>query len=148
MQDRKWWSNRRKKNGGKKKKNGRRNKNKKNNNNKNKQPKAAVENAEALVNELSRQGKTAIGPSLNFLTQTGKTSSTQPLLPQPSQPIIRQQNSPSFDFRTGRQTNTDKVVVPGFPNGLPNGVPEGVKIALASASAGKYLPSSFYVKVM
>ena len=141
MQDRKWWSNRRKKNGAGKKKKNRRNKKK---NNKNKQPKAAVENAEALVNELSRQGKAAIGPSLNFLTQTGSksSSSTQPLLPQPSQPIIRQPNSPSFDFRTGRQTaNTpsDKVVVPGFPNGLPNGVPEGVKIALASANRGKYL---------
>jgi len=38
--------------------------------------------------------------------------------------------------RSSRQTNTDKVVVPGFPNGLPNGVPEGVKIALASAQRG------------
>jgi len=38
--------------------------------------------------------------------------------------------------RSSRQTNTDKVVVPGFPNGLPNGTPEGVKIALASAERG------------
>jgi len=38
--------------------------------------------------------------------------------------------------RQSRQVNTDKVVVPGFPNGLPNGVPEGVKIALASAQRG------------
>ena len=42
----------------------------------------------------------------------------------------------NFDLRSGRQVNTDKVVVPGFPNGLPNGVPEGVKIALASAQRG------------
>jgi len=38
--------------------------------------------------------------------------------------------------RQSRQTNTDKVVVPGFPNGLPSGAPEGVKIALASAQRG------------
>jgi len=38
--------------------------------------------------------------------------------------------------RQSRQTNTDKVVVPGFPNGLPSQVPEGVKIALASAQRG------------
>lgn len=76
-------------------------------------------NAEDLVNELRRQGKNAVGPSLTFLTQ-GKTNQ-------------------NFDFRAGRQTKiTDKVIVPGFPNGLPNGVPEGVKIALASAVKGIY----------
>ena len=45
----------------------------------------------------------------------------------------------NFDLRSGRQINTDKVVVPGFPNGLPNGVPEGVKIALASAQRGNII---------
>ena len=78
-----------------------------------KKPKKVVENAENLVTELRRQGKTAIGPSLSF---AGNTIN---------------------DFRTGRQTNTDKVVVPSFPNGLPNGTPEGVKVALASAVRGK-----------
>jgi type II secretory pathway pseudopilin PulG len=124
---------RRKKNKNKKNRNGRKNKNNRNKK-KNKQT-SVVQNAEALANELSRQGKSAIGPSLNFLT-TSKNPSTEPLLPQPNNPKIRTQNSRSFDFRTGRQTNTDKVVVPGFPNGLPNGTPEGVKIALASAERG------------
>ena len=120
---------RRKKN--KNNRNKKKNKNKQNNN----EQISVVQNAEALANELSRQGKSAIGPSLNFLT-TSKNPSTEPLLPQPNNPKIRTQNSRSFDFRTGRQTNTDKVVVPGFPNGLPNGTPEGVKIALASAERG------------
>ena len=110
-------------------------KNKNNRNKKKNKQTSVVQNAEALANELSRQGKSAIGPSLNFLT-TSKNPSTEPLLPQPNNPKIRTQNSRSFDFRTGRQTNTDKVVVPGFPNGLPNGTPEGVKIALASAERG------------
>ena len=131
---------RRKKNKNKKNRNGRKNKNNRNKKkNKNKQNNieqiSVVQNAEALANELSRQGKSAIGPSLNFLT-TSKNPSTEPLLPQPNNPKIRTQNSRSFDFRTGRQTNTDKVVVPGFANGLPNGTPEGVKIALASAERG------------
>ena len=52
----------------------------------------------------------------------------------------------NFDLRSGRQVNTDKVVVPGFPNGLPNGVPEGVKIALASAQRGilQYSSDKFF----
>ena len=125
---------RRKKNKNKKNRNGRKNKNK---NKQNKNKTSVIQNAEALANELSRQGKSAIGPSLNFLT-TSKNPSVEPLLkPQPDNPKIRTSNSRSFDFRTGRQTNLDKVVVPGFPNGLPNGVPEGVKIALANARAGK-----------
>lgn len=45
-------------------------------------------------------------------------------------------NNEGRAHRQSRQTNTDKVVVPGFPNGLPNGTPEGVKIALASANRG------------
>ena len=83
--------------------------------NKKSKQKVQVENAENLVTELRRQGKTALGPSLSF---AGNTIN---------------------DFRTGRQTNTDKVVVPSFPNGLPNGTPEGVKVALASAVRGKIL---------
>ena len=127
-----------------KKKNGKKNKRNKNKKNKNKQNKPqniskVQNNAEALVNELSRQGKSAIGPSLNFLTSSKASDvSREPLLPQPSNPKIRTSNSRSFDFRTGRQTNGDKVVVPGFANGLPNGTPEGVKIALASANRGEY----------
>lgn len=105
-------------------------KNKKKKNNK------AAQNAEALVAELSRQGKTAVvGPSLSFLTSSSNSAgggSAQPLLSSQS----------NFDFRTGRQTNLDKVVVPGFPNGLPNGVPEGVKIALAQAQRGMQKVSS------
>ena len=83
-------------------------------NNKKKNKEKVVQNAEELVTELRRQGKTALGPSLSF---AGNTIN---------------------DFRTGRQTNTDKVVVPGFPNGLPSGAPEGVKIALASAQRGNF----------
>ena len=89
---------------------------------------------------MSRQGKSAIGPSLNFLTSSkASEDSREPLLPRPSNPKIRTSNQRSFDFRTGRQANVpgDKVVVPGFPNGLPNGTPEGVKIALASANRGE-----------
>ena len=86
---------------------------------KSKSKKVQVENAENLVTELRRQGKTALGPSLSF---AGNTIN---------------------DFRTGRQTNTDKVVVPSFPNGLPNGTPEGVKVALASAVRGN---KHFYCK--
>ena len=89
-------------------------KNKKNKKNKKKNKKVVQQNAEELVTELRRQGKTAVGPSLSF---AGNTIN---------------------DFRTGRQTNTDKVVVPGFPNGLPSGAPEGVKIALASAQRGNF----------
>ena len=105
---------RRKKNKNKKNRNGRKNKNNRNKKkNKNKQNNieqiSVVQNAEALANELSRQGKSAIGPSLNFLT-TSKNPSSEPLLPQPNNPKIRTQNSRSFDFRTGRQTNTDKVI--------------------------------------
>jgi hypothetical protein len=80
----------------------------------------AAANAEDLVNELKRQGKDSLGPSLTFLTSSSK-----------------QRINSNFDFRTGRQVNTDKVVVPGFPNGLPSGTPEGVKLALASAVRGK-----------
>ena len=89
-------------------------KNKKKKNKKKKNKEKVVQNAEELVTELRRQGKTALGPSLSF---AGNTIN---------------------DFRTGRQTNTDKVVVPGFPNGLPSGAPEGVKIALASAQRGNF----------
>ena len=83
------------------------------------------ENAQDLVEELQRQGKDAVGPSLSFLT----SSSNNP-------PANFGRLTSNSDFRTGRQTNTDKVVVPGFPTGLPNGTPEGVKIALASAVQG------------
>ena len=72
-----------------------------------------------------------IEPSLTFL----KSESNQ------NNQIVQNLQT-NFELRTGRQTNTDKVVVPGFPNGLPSQVPEGVKIALASAQRGK---KSFYV---
>jgi len=66
-----------------------------------------------------------IEPSLTFL----KSESNQ------NNQIVQNLQT-NFELRTGRQTNTDKVVVPGFPNGLPSQVPEGVKIALASAQRG------------
>ena len=72
-------------------------------------------------NELIQDSTGNIGPSLTFLNAESQNSN------------VIQTN---FDFRSGRQVNTDKVIVPGFPNGLPSQVPEGVKIALASASRG------------
>ena len=72
-----------------------------------------------------------IEPSLTFL----KSESNQ------NNQIVQNLQT-NFELRTGRQTNTDKVVVPGFPNGLPSQVPEGVKIALATAQRGKKI---FYV---
>ena len=74
-----------------------------------------------------------IEPSLTFL----KSESNQ------NNQIVQNLQT-NFELRTGRQTNTDKVVVPGFPNGLPSQVPEGVKIALASAQRGKNLLTYYY----
>ncbi len=95
-------------------------------NKKKKNKPAVVENAQELVEELRRQGKNAKGPSISFITAANEPIQTRQTL----------SSNSNLAFRTGRQTNTDKVVVPGFPNGLPNGVPEGVKIALASAERG------------
>ena len=124
---------------------------KKNKKNKNKN-KQVVTNAEELVAELRRQGKNVAGPSISFLTSPSQNSQRTVLsnpAPVPKKPAfnnnrnqksaniqVRPKNT-NFDFRTGRQTNTDKVVVPGFPNGLPSQTPEGVKLALASAVRGK-----------
>ena len=64
-----------------------------------------------------------MGPSLTFLNSQNQNNE------------IIQNN---FDFRSGRQANTDKVIVPGFPNGLPSQVPEGVRIALRQAKIGQF----------
>ena len=97
----------------------RKNKKNKSKNKKNKKNKNNNNNNES--NELLQEKGGSIGPSLTFLNAESQR-----------QNVIQT----NFDLRSGRQVNTDKVVVPGFPNGLPNGVPEGVKIALASAQRG------------